>query len=263
MAASFSNIFFCTSDARSTYKDRRTKPRPDTAHRKIAKPPNIGAVRPAPKRARTHSLDPTIACLLRHAKSGDMDAALRLFEEANNPMDAFLWNVMIRGYADNGLYEEAIEFYRWMAFVGARMDSFTFPFVLKSCAGLFSYVEGSKAHCRLIKIGLDEDVFICNALVTMYAKKMQKVDSLYPDAITLVNLLPACAQLRGLLQGKSIHGKAIRSGFLPFSVLETVLVDMYASCADLQSAECYTLIEDESSRGSEGTLVKDTYEPLD
>lgn len=307
--------------------------------------------------------------------------ALHLFENILNP-DTFQWNVMIKGYADNGFYEEAFEFYQLMQFMGICEDNFTFPFVIKSCADLCSFVEGWKVHCRVIKAGLDSNVFVCNSLISMYAKtgciefaekvfdempmrdsvswnsmigghasngdgwkslscfremvecgvkadrfsvisalaacslekllkrgaeihchvircglesdlmvqttlidtyckcgkvsfaenlfnrmfqrnivawnaliggyalnnhphealvsavEMQETDKINPDAITMVNLLPACAQLQSLSEGKSIHGAAFRRGFLPFSVLETALVDMYAKCRELRSAEC-------------------------
>ncbi|XXG79499.1 hypothetical protein AAC387_Pa09g0549 [Persea americana] len=327
------------------------------------------------------SFDPFVTRLLcSYAYLGYMADALRLFENISNP-DTFQWNVMIKGYVDNGFFEEAFEFYQLMQVMGVRADNYTFPFVIKSCAGLCSFVEGWKIHCRLIKVGLDLDVYVGNSLISMYAKtgcidfaekvfdempmrdcvswnsmiggyaldgdgwksllcfremmecgieadrfsvisaltacslvksvkhgieihchvmrcgllsdvmvqttlvdmyckcgnvafaehlfnsmfqrnivawnslidgyalndhphealltsvEMQERDKINPDAITLVNLLPACAQLRGLSQGKSIHATAIRKGFLPFLVLETAIVDMYAKCGELRSAE--------------------------
>eukprot|EP00268_Persea_americana_P066160 TRINITY_DN8949_c0_g1_i7.p1 TRINITY_DN8949_c0_g1~~TRINITY_DN8949_c0_g1_i7.p1 ORF type:complete len:757 (+),score=115.65 TRINITY_DN8949_c0_g1_i7:263-2533(+) len=318
--------------------------------------------------------------LCSYAYLGYMADALRLFENISNP-DTFQWNVMIRGYVDNGFFEEAFEFYQLMQVMGVRADNYTFPFVIKSCAGLCSFVEGWKIHCRLIEVGLDLDVYVGNSLISMYAKtgcidfaekvfdempirdcvswnsmiggyaldgdgwksllcfqemmecgieadrfsvisaltacslvksvkhgmeihyhvircgllsdvmvqttlvdmyckcgnvafaehlfnsmfqrnivawnslidgyalndhphealltsvEMQERDKINPNPITLVNLLPACAQLRGLSQGKSIHATAIRKGFLPFLVLETAIVDMYAKCGELRSAE--------------------------
>ncbi|CAI0407940.1 unnamed protein product [Linum tenue] len=63
------------------------------------------------------------------ADSGSsMDAALQLFEKMNRS-DAFIWNVIIRGLARN---------------------------------------EGQQVHARLIKVGLDSDVYACDFLVEMY-----------------------------------------------------------------------------------------------
>ncbi|PQQ14466.1 pentatricopeptide repeat-containing protein [Prunus yedoensis var. nudiflora] len=57
-------------------------------------------------------------------------------------------------------------------------------------------------------------------------KKMQQADKLNPDAITMINLLPSCTQVGALLEGKSVHGYAVRRGFLPHIILETALIDL-------------------------------------
>ncbi|XP_043709185.1 pentatricopeptide repeat-containing protein At4g35130, chloroplastic [Telopea speciosissima] len=318
--------------------------------------------------------------LYSYVDSGCIDKAIALLEVAKNP-DPFLWNIMIRASTDNGLYQEAIEIYHRMQFAGVKGDNYTFPFLIKSCTALSSFVEGFKVHSRLIKFGLDSDIYICNSLIVMYAKlgyiefaekvfeemplrdlvswnsmisgyvsvgdgrksllcfqemqalgfdpdrfgiisalvacslennprggkeihcyvvkcmfemdlmiqtslldmyskcgrldyaerlfdrissrnvvawnamiggyaqnahplkalsclmKMQNTDNLKPDVITMVNVLSACAQLEGLLQGKSIHSFAIRQGFLPHLVLETSFVDMYGRCGKPKLAE--------------------------
>lgn len=68
-------------------------------------------------------------------------------------------------------------------------------------------------------------------------KKMQDADNFSPDVITLINVLPSCAQLQALLEGRSIHGYAIRKGLLPHSILETSLIDMYGECGALNLSE--------------------------
>ncbi|KAG9156372.1 hypothetical protein Leryth_009238 [Lithospermum erythrorhizon] len=84
--------------------------------------------------------------------------------------DPFVWNVIIRGLTDEGLFREAVDYYYRMQFEGVRADSFTFPFVIKACGGLSSLMEGGKVHAKVTKIGLDVDVYVCNALIVMYAK---------------------------------------------------------------------------------------------
>ncbi|KAB2602646.1 pentatricopeptide repeat-containing protein [Pyrus ussuriensis x Pyrus communis] len=81
-----------------------------------------------------------------------------------------------------------------------------------------------------------KNVVVWNAMIRGYTqnarpleslsclKKMQEADKLIPDSITMINSLPSCTQLGALLEGKSIHGYAIRRGFLPDIVLETALI---------------------------------------
>ncbi|CAA7016591.1 unnamed protein product [Microthlaspi erraticum] len=323
--------------------------------------------------------DPSVTLALRNfADSGLMEDALHLFDEMNKA-DAFVWNVMIRGLCSSGLYHEAVRFYCRMVFAGIKADSFTYPFVIKSVAGISSLEEGKTIHATVIKLGFDSDVYICNSLISFYMKlgcardaekvfeemperdivswnsmisgyltledgfrslvlfkemlvngfkpdrfstmsalgacshvcspklgkemhchairsrieagddvmvmtsmldmyskfgevsyaerifngiiqrnvvawnvligcyarngrvvdaflcfqRMSEENGLQPDVITLINLLPACA----VLEGKTIHGYAMRRGFLPHTVLETALIDMYGECGQLKSAE--------------------------
>ncbi|XP_074586073.1 pentatricopeptide repeat-containing protein At4g35130, chloroplastic [Curcuma longa] len=67
------------------------------------------------------------------------------------------------------------------------------------------------------------------------ATQMQD-DGVDLDVITLVNLLPACAESKSLHHGKSVHAFATRRGLIPHLVLETALVDMYAKCGKVMSS---------------------------
>ncbi|KAM5562617.1 pentatricopeptide repeat-containing protein [Rosa sericea] len=315
-----------------------------------------------------------------HVQSGSMEDALWVFEKMNQS-DAYNWNIVIRGFTDNGLFREAIEFYQRMEFEGVGADNYTFPFVIKACGGSLSLAEVRRVHGKLFKVGLASDVYICNSLCAVYAKlgcigdaekvfeempvkdlvswnsmiggyvavgdgwsavvcfqemlvvgimpdrfsmigvlnacaiegllqtgkeihcqvmkcmvesdvlvqtslidmyhkcgrvdyaerlfdkisqknvvvwnamihgyalnarpvesfsclkTMQETDKLRPDAITMINLLPSCTQVGALREGKSIHGYAIRHGFLPHIVLETALIELYGACSRVKFAE--------------------------
>ncbi|KAJ8767049.1 hypothetical protein K2173_012560 [Erythroxylum novogranatense] len=116
---------------------------------------------------------PNSLTLLRALKAfadrGSMDDALYVFEKMNRS-ETYIWNVVIRGLFSSGLFQEAIEFYYKMENEGVRSDNFTFPFVIKACSELLCLVEGQKIHAKLIKKGLDLDVYICNFLIEFYAE---------------------------------------------------------------------------------------------
>lgn len=85
--------------------------------------------------------------------------------------DAFLHNVVIRGFADAGLPEAALAAYRAMLAAGARPDRFTFPVVVKCCARLGALEEGRAAHSAAIRLGLvGSEVYTGNSLLAFYAK---------------------------------------------------------------------------------------------
>eukprot|EP01018_Ginkgo_biloba_P034142 Gb_28028 [translate_table: standard] len=104
-----------------------------------------------------------------YALCGSMENARLLFDDINK-RNIFVWNAMIRGYAMNGFCEEALTFFSRMQGEGIQPNNFTFPFVLKACAGLSALQEGKEIHNHVVRNGYESDVFVVNALVAMYAK---------------------------------------------------------------------------------------------
>ncbi|KAL3621405.1 hypothetical protein CASFOL_036317 [Castilleja foliolosa] len=111
----------------------------------------------------------SVNTLLSYVNSGSLEPALQLFDTMTKP-NTFVWNVIIRGLVDSGMFLEAIEFYYQMQIEGIKPDNFTFPFVIKACAGVFRLNEGRNVHSTVIKLGFDVDIYVCNALIMMYAK---------------------------------------------------------------------------------------------
>ncbi|XP_058090487.1 pentatricopeptide repeat-containing protein At3g16610 [Magnolia sinica] len=108
-----------------------------------------------------------IACM--YIACGEINLARLAFDEIQKP-SIFLWNSMIRAYAWKGPFDQAIELYNRMLKSGVMPNKFTFPFVLKACSGLLALEEGSEIHKHAARVGLDSDVFVCSALVDLYAK---------------------------------------------------------------------------------------------
>ncbi|KAK7270165.1 hypothetical protein RIF29_23111 [Crotalaria pallida] len=216
--------------------------------------------------------------LVEIVSSGSMQHALTLFDKMPHS-DTFLWNVMIRGYTDHGLFQDAINLYLRMRCQGVRTDNFTYPFVIKACGVLLELAEGEKIHGNLVKLGMDADVYICNALIVMYGKHghigsaskvfdemlvrdlvswnsiitayslvQQHSNSLkwfremlrvgvWPDKFSLIIALEACSLCVYRLGGREIHCFALKLGFELDIMVQTSLVDMYCKCGMLSYAE--------------------------
>ncbi|KAJ8624325.1 hypothetical protein MRB53_032855 [Persea americana] len=84
--------------------------------------------------------------------------------------DVFSWNVMVGGYAKEGLFDEALDLYQQMMWVGIKPDVYTFPCFLRTCGGIPDWVMGREVHVHAIRFGFESDIDIMNALITMYAK---------------------------------------------------------------------------------------------
>eukprot|EP01018_Ginkgo_biloba_P023510 Gb_17379 [translate_table: standard] len=104
-----------------------------------------------------------------YATCGSMEIACLVFDKMPK-RNVLLWNGMIRGYVKNGLCKEALGLYHQMQSEGVQPNKFTFPFVLNACAGISALQQGNAIHDHIIRIGLESDIFVGNALVDMYAK---------------------------------------------------------------------------------------------
>ncbi|KAI4329295.1 hypothetical protein L6164_021578 [Bauhinia variegata] len=110
------------------------------------------------------------------------NALLSMFVRFGNLVDAwyvfgrmternlFSWNILVGGYAKAGFLDEALNLYHRMLWVGVRPDIYTFPCVLRTCAGMPDLVRGREIHAHVIRYGFESDVDVVNALITMYAK---------------------------------------------------------------------------------------------
>ncbi|GMH04499.1 hypothetical protein Nepgr_006339 [Nepenthes gracilis] len=101
---------------------------------------------------------------------GSLAYALEVFKSIDEP-NRLIWNTMIRGQSLCSYPIVAIELYVGMLFSGIEPNSYTFPFILKSCGKLDSINEGKQIHGQVLKLGLESDAFVHTSLITMYAQK--------------------------------------------------------------------------------------------
>lgn len=93
----------------------------------------------------------------------------QVFDETPQP-NSLWWNEMIQDYARSGFSKEALSSYYQMHQAGIEPDNFTFPFVLKACASLSALHQGKQIHHHIIRSQFEQQVYVGNALIDMYAK---------------------------------------------------------------------------------------------
>eukprot|EP01018_Ginkgo_biloba_P003143 Gb_41645 [translate_table: standard] len=101
-----------------------------------------------------------------YAKSGSLLDARRLWDQMPE-RNVVSWTVMIAAYAKHGYDEEALTLFYQMQRSGIQPNQFTFASVLPACANLAALEE---LHEEIRRNGFQDDVFIGNALIDMYAK---------------------------------------------------------------------------------------------
>ncbi|ONI08673.1 hypothetical protein PRUPE_5G193000 [Prunus persica] len=102
--------------------------------------------------------------------SGALEYARRLLLHFRNP-DAFMYNTLIRGFAESDTPDNAFD-----VFVEMRrklidpLDSFSFAFILKAAANCRSLRDGMQLHCQALTHGLDTHLFVGTTIISMYAE---------------------------------------------------------------------------------------------
>ncbi|KAJ0803113.1 putative tetratricopeptide-like helical domain superfamily [Helianthus annuus] len=72
--------------------------------------------------------------------------------------------------------------------------------------------------------------------LALHAVKEMQTRHHVPNAVTLTNILPACARIGIISYGKEVHARSIRGGFDSQLFISNALIDMYAKCGSLNLA---------------------------
>ncbi|KAF6149222.1 hypothetical protein GIB67_026078 [Kingdonia uniflora] len=94
----------------------------------------------------------------------------RLVFDEMNEKDIVVWNAMIFGYTLNTKAEDAFRIFLELQRLRMKPNEFTFVALVTVASNMASLAHGQQFHSQLIKIGLDLEPFITNALVDLYAK---------------------------------------------------------------------------------------------
>ncbi|KAD6796527.1 hypothetical protein R6Q59_019686 [Mikania micrantha] len=101
--------------------------------------------------------------------AADINYALKVFNQTQNP-NTFTWNTIIRGFSRSSNPRMAISLFIDMLFHSSMdPDRLTYPSVFKAYAELGMAQVGAQLHGRILKLGMQFDVYICNCIVHMYA----------------------------------------------------------------------------------------------
>ncbi|KAI3806427.1 hypothetical protein L1987_22332 [Smallanthus sonchifolius] len=94
----------------------------------------------------------------------------QLMQEGGIDPDVVSWTSIISGFVQNVQNRKAFDWFKKMMDTGTRPTSATISSLLPACANLADSVHGKKIHGYSVVIGVEKDVFVCSALIDMYAK---------------------------------------------------------------------------------------------
>ena len=211
-----------------------------------------------------------------YAHLGDVSLARCTFDQIPQK-DVYIWNSMISSYVRNDHFHEAIDcFYQLLLASEIRPDFYTFPPVLKACGTLVDgrkihcwafklcfqwnvFVASSLIHMysRFGLIGIARSLFddmpyrdmgSWNAMISGLiqngnaAKALDVLDKMRlegikMDFVTVVSILPVCAQLGDISSAMLIHLYVIKHGLESDLFVSNALINVYAKFGNLGSAQ--------------------------
>ncbi|XP_057850673.2 pentatricopeptide repeat-containing protein At2g33680 [Cryptomeria japonica] len=180
-------------------------------------------------------------CLVNmYSKCGSIKDARSVFDNMAQ-QNLVSWNVMIAGYAQQGFGEEALNLFEDMQWVGMMANEYTFCSFLKACATLTALEEGNQAHCHIVKLGVQQNIFMGSALVDMYGK-CSSIDDAHKaferlserNVVSWNAMIAAYVQCGQMKDALKLFSKMLTEGIRPSHVTFGFVLK---ACSSLQTVE--------------------------
>ncbi|KAG8663022.1 pentatricopeptide repeat-containing protein At1g11290, chloroplastic [Manihot esculenta] len=125
------------------------------------------------------------SCIIRHGLESNVYIAatlLTVYSKCSNNVEDFKkvcsgvtsndhisWNALIAGLSNLGYSEDALNSFFEMRQAGISVDFYTFTSMLGAIGNISALEEGRKIHGLIVKMGFNQNLFVQNGLVSMYA----------------------------------------------------------------------------------------------
>ncbi|KAG9148360.1 hypothetical protein Leryth_024385 [Lithospermum erythrorhizon] len=132
----------------------------------------------------------------------DLNYAYLVFTQIQKPT-LFTWNTIIRGFSQSSTPQNAILlFIQMLSTSPIEPHNLTYPSVFKAYTHLGLAKEGAQVHARVVKSGLESDIFIRNTLIHMYvncgfleeAGKLFDEDEMLEDVVSWNSMIMGYAK---------------------------------------------------------------------
>ncbi|KAJ8477538.1 hypothetical protein OPV22_021265 [Ensete ventricosum] len=163
-----------------------------------------------------------------------LESACQLFDEM--PMkDTGCWTVMITGHVQAKRPVRALQLFLQMKSEGHIPIPITLLGVLSACADIGALDLGRTVHTYIIKINVDADVTVYNALVDMYSKSGNVgmayqifEEMMYKDVFTWTTMISGLAAHGDGYGAMKVFSKMLNSGVIPN---EVTFVGVLSACS--------------------------------
>ncbi|THG04876.1 pentatricopeptide repeat-containing protein At1g11290, chloroplastic [Camellia sinensis] len=188
-----------------------------------------------------HKIDALYHTMLKgYAQNSSLDNAFSFFSRMNyDGVRPVIYNFtyLLKACGDNSDLRKGKEVHGQLIVNGFESNLFAMAGVVNLYAKCRLVNEAYKMFDRMP----ERDLVCWNTIIAGYSQnglakralelviRMQN-EGHRPDQVTIVTVLPACADIGSLKTGKSIHGYIVRSGFESLVNVLTALVDVYSKC---------------------------------
>ncbi|KAK6144097.1 hypothetical protein DH2020_020917 [Rehmannia glutinosa] len=104
-----------------------------------------------------------------YGKCGNIEALEGVFDQMPERNEVS-WNSIIGGLSYKGFSSNALGCFRAMIGEGVKLSTVTISTILPTLLELNLFNKGKELHGFCVKMGMDSDVFVANALIDMYGK---------------------------------------------------------------------------------------------
>ncbi|OIT03726.1 PREDICTED: putative pentatricopeptide repeat-containing protein At3g01580 [Nicotiana attenuata] len=176
-----------------------------------------------------------------YSKCGDMDDALRVFEEYTKP-DLVLWTTLVTGYEQSFKPDEALAVFTGMMMThGVSPDPVTLVTVVSACTQLLNLKAGKSVHGLVIRMNNESPLPVSNALLNLYAKtgSIEYAGNLFrmmeeKDVISWSCIISCCAHNGATDRAISLFDEMIHKGVEPNSVSVISALQASEACCNLE-----------------------------
>ncbi|KAL8130629.1 hypothetical protein V2J09_019784 [Rumex salicifolius] len=174
-----------------------------------------------------------------YAKCGELDAARQVFDSMLEK-DVYTWNSMIGGYCQEGYCGKAYGLFTMMQDSAVKPNVVTWNIILM---GYIQNGDGDEAmdlFQKMIKgATIKPDTSSWNSIISAYLQIGEKDKALgifrhmhrlsvRSNPVTILTVLPACANLVTAMMVKEIHASVLRRGLDSYVSVANCLIDSYA-----------------------------------
>ncbi|KAK7307922.1 hypothetical protein VNO77_41405 [Canavalia gladiata] len=174
------------------------------------------------------------AILAAYCKTRNLQHACRLFLQMPERNTVSL-NTIISTMLRSGYERQALDTYDSMLLDGVKPSHITFATVFSACGSLLDADCGRRNHGLVVKVGLDCNIYVGNALLSMYAKCGLNRDAVCvfrdipePNEVTFTTMMGGLSQKNQVKEASELFRLMLRKGIRIDSVSLSSILGVYA-----------------------------------